>query len=318
MPPMHPKLYHATPLVESPSLNKRLGRRILVKMECHQPAGSFKIRGVSHLMLTHVRQGADHFICSSGGNAGLAVAHCAAALKVRATIVVPETTRTSVRKLLADYGASVHVRGTVWNEADQTARELCAAGGAVYVSPFDDPLLWEGHSTLVDELASQTDPPDAIVLSIGGGGLLCGVLRGMHRNGWRDVPVIAAETEGAASFAAAVAAGHPVTLDAITTVATSLGALRISDEAFGWTAKHPVFSAVLSDQEAIKGCVTLANDLRVLVEPACGVAMAAIEQGCSPLDGCQNVVMMACGGNGVDTQSLCEWAAVTAGFEQCR
>jgi L-serine/L-threonine ammonia-lyase len=299
---------HTTPIIESPTINKRLGRRILFKMECYQPTGSFKIRGISHLMLRHVAAGADHFVCSSGGNAGLAVAHCASALNVRATIFVPASTKSSVRQLLTDYGAIVHVAGRVWNEADQAAREHCASASAIYVSPFDDPLLWEGHSTVVDELVAQIARPDAVVVSVGGGGLLCGVLLGMHKNDWRDVPVIAAETEGAASFAAAVAARRPVDLEAITSIATSLGALRVSDEAFRWISRHAIHSVVVTDQEAIRSCLTFANKLRVLVEPACGAVLAAVEQGCPPLDRCKLIVVIACGGNAVSASALREWA----------
>jgi L-serine/L-threonine ammonia-lyase len=255
-----------------------------------------------------VAAGADHFVCSSGGNAGLAVAHCAAALDVRATIFVPATTKSSVQQLLTNYGAAVHVEGMVWNETDQVARDHCVAEGAVYVSPFDDPLLWEGHSTMVDELVPQIARPDAVVLSVGGGGLLCGVLLGMHKHSWRDVPVIAAETVGAASFAAAVAAGRPVALEGITSIATSLGALKVSDEAFRWTSRHPIHSAVVTDQDAIRSCLTFANELRVLVEPACGAAMAAVEQGYPPLDRCENIVVIVCGGSAVSAGALCEWA----------
>jgi L-serine/L-threonine ammonia-lyase len=306
---MHSIFHHVTPVIESPTANKRLGRRILFKMECHQPSGSFKIRGIGHLVVRHVAAGADHFVCSSGGNAGLALAHCAAALDVRATIFVPATTKSSVQQLLTNYGATVHVEGNVWNDADQAARDHCVAEGAVYVSPFDDPLIWEGHSTLVDELVPQIARPDAIVLSVGGGGLLCGVLLGMHRHGWHDVPVIAAETEGAASFAAAVAARRPVALEGITSIATSLGALKVCDEAFRWTSRHLIHSAVVTDRDAIRACLAFANELRVLVEPACGAAMAAVEQRCFAVDRCENVVVIACGGNAVGTDALCEWAA---------
>src|SRR3569833_136382 len=121
---MQSTFFHATPVIQSRAINKRLGHRILFKMECYQPSGSFKIRGISHLMVRHVAAGADHFVCSSGGNAGLAVAHCASALNVRATIFVPASTCSSVRQSLTDYGATVRVEGRVWNEADQAARAL--------------------------------------------------------------------------------------------------------------------------------------------------------------------------------------------------
>jgi L-serine/L-threonine ammonia-lyase len=136
----------------------------------------------------------------------------------------------------------------------------------------------------------------------------------MHRHGWHDVPVIAAETEGAASLAAAVAAQRPVALERITSIATSLGALKVCDEAFRWSSRHPIHSAVVTDQDAIRACLAFANELRVLVEPACGTALAAVEQGSAPLDRCENIVVIACGGSAVSTAALCEWAnSVSAG-----
>lgn len=250
-------------------------------------------------MCHYANAGAGSFISSSGGNAGLAVAFCASKLGVEATIFIPDSTAGEIRNKLRAYGANVIVEGTVWNEADVAARDNCRRG-SVYVSPFDDPFLWEGHSTMIDEAAQQVVKPGAVVLSVGGGGLLCGVLNGMHRNSWADVPVVAVETEGAASFAAAVNAGKPVTLSSMTSIAKSLGALQVCDEAFGWTSRHEIRSAVLSDQAAIVGCHEMARHFRVLVEPACGVSLAAIIRNHPALQDCDNVLLIACGGASVN------------------
>lgn len=301
------RLYIETPIAESKALNSKLARRVFMKMECYQPSGSFKIRGISHLMSVRHDEGSSHFVCSSGGNAGLAVAYCGAILRVAVTVVVPKTTSLHVRRILAEYGAEVIVSGEVWNEADAVARDLSTQKNAAYVSPFDDRLLWQGHSTLIDEAAVQCDRPDAVVVSVGGGGLLCGVLTGMHRNGWTDVPVIAVETQGSASFAAAMKAGHPVQLDAITSVAKSLGALQIADEALAWTKHHEIHSVVLSDCDAIRGCIQLADEFRVLVEPACGVSRAAVESNLVSGSHYRNVLAVICGGSAVNLGSFLEW-----------
>lgn len=102
---------------------------------------------------------------------------------------------------------------------------------------------------------SHEPKPDVVALAVGGGGLLCGVLQGLHARGWDDVPVVAAETDGAASLAAAIAAGRPVMLPAITSIATSLGARQVSARAFAWTREHAVHSAVVSDAEAVRACL---------------------------------------------------------------
>ena len=300
-------LHRLTRLLDAPALSTRLGRRALFKMESDQPPGSFKLRGIGHLMSRLARDGASRFVSSSGGNAGLAVAWSAAALGVSAVVVVPQTTSPSVRERLQAYGAEVEVEGSVWDEADARARAICAETGAAYVPPFDHPLLWEGHATLVDEAARQGPRPAAVFVSVGGGGLLCGVLEGMARNGWADVPVFAAETEGAASYAAALSAGHPVTLPAITSVAKSLGALRVAEEAVRWARRRAVRSSVVSDTEALEACIAFADHLRVLVEPACGAALASALRETAHVEGQGPLLVIACGGAAVDSASLCAW-----------
>lgn len=300
-------IYERTPVFESPLLNERAGRRILAKMECFQPSGSFKLRGMSHLMVEKVRDGADHFVSSSGGNAGLAVALCARRLAVKATVIVPRSTSSNVQHQLRALGANVLVHGDIWNEADAEARALCIRAGAVYVSPFDDPLLWAGHSTLIEEAAFQSEKPDAVVVSVGGGGLLCGTLEGLHAVGWTEVPVIATETDGAASFAAALAAGRPVPIGGISSIAKSLGALQVCEAAVEWTRRHDIRSIVLSDDDALRGVIILADIFRVLVEPACGVSLAAALMKHPALVDCSTVLVVVCGGAAVDATALHAW-----------
>lgn len=293
-------LHNWTPVLTSAKLSVRLNCRIYAKMECHQPTGSFKVRGIGHLLRTHVKGGETDFISSSGGNAGIAVAYCAAKLGVKATVVVPETTNNLILETLASYGANVFIHGKVWDQADLRAKELVAESGGIYVSPFDDSLLWDGHSTMIDECVSQIEQPDAVVVSVGGGGLLCGVLQGMHRNAWEHVPIIAVETVGADSFAASCAAGRLVTLESIRSVAKSLGACRVSPEALAWTYKHQIRNVVLPDRSAIQSCKTFAEHFRVLVEPACGVSLAAVEAHVPELNGCNSVLVIACGGAAIN------------------
>src|SRR5208283_6076665 len=107
--------------------------------------------------------------------------------------------------------------------------------------------VWKGHSSIIHEIADVGLRPGAIVVSVGGGGLLCGLLEGMHDIGWTDVPILAVETEGAASFAAAVKAGHLVTLDRITSIATTLGARTVAAQALDCTKNHPITTWQVTD-----------------------------------------------------------------------
>jgi L-serine/L-threonine ammonia-lyase len=300
-------LHVTTPLLESDAYGQP-GQRVWLKLEALQPSGSFKLRGVGHACEALAARGARRLLSSSGGNAGLAVAYAGRRLGLPVTIVVPETTLERPKALIRRQGAEVVVHGQSWMEANEHLLSLRRPDDA-FVHPFDDPLLWAGHATMIDEVAAQGPRPDAVVLSVGGGGLLCGVLEGLHAHGWTDVPVVAVETEGAASLAAAVAAGAPVTLPAITSLATSLGARRVSDRAFEWTRRHPVHPVVVSDAEAVRACLDFADDHRLVVEPACGAALAvAVRRPVPALRAAADVLVIVCGGVVATHAQLREWA----------
>lgn len=298
-------LHIHTPLIESRPLSLAAGRSIWLKLDALQPCGSFKLRGVGHACEVHHARGARHFVSSSGGNAGLAVAYAGRQLGVPVTVVVPETTTERAKELLHQEGAKVVVHGSSWQEANALAQTLVGPDDA-FIHPFDDPLLWAGHASLVDEVAATEYKPDAVVLSVGGGGLLSGVVEGLRRNGWNDVPVLAVETDGAASLHAAVQAGHPVELERLTSVATSLGAKRVADQALACVQEHPVHSVLVSDRAALEACERFLADHRVLVEPACGAALALAYEA-AKLDGYQNVLVVVCGGATATLKQIQEW-----------
>lgn len=164
---------------------------------------------------------------------------------------------------------------------------------------------------MIDEIAATGLKPGLLVVSVGGGGLLCGLLEGMHRLGWQDVPVLAVETEGAASYAAAVNAGHLVTLPAITSIATTLGARTVAEKALDWYSNHPVISWVVSDRQAVEACLRFADDHRVLVEPACGASLSVVYENAPPLEGRGSVLVVVCGGAGATRELLEKWDKVT-------
>lgn len=299
-------LHISTPLLEHRSLSARLGKQVWLKMESSQPSGSFKLRGIGLMCQRAVAQGATHLVCPSGGNAGFAAAVAGAALGVRTTILVPQTTHETVRQAIRAIGAGLVVEGSVWDETNQAALRLCNQPGAVYIPPFDHPDIWDGNATLIDEAAGQCQF-DAVICSVGGGGLLSGIVQGLHRNGLAQVPVIAVETTGAASLHAAVQAGELVTLPAINSIASSLGARRVAQQAFDWTRKHDIRSVTVSDAQAVDACLRFADDLRTLVEPACGAALAVAYQHAELLAEFKKPLIVVCGGIGVDLVKLQAW-----------
>lgn len=284
------------------------GHEVWLKLDALQPSGSFKLRGIGHACETLARQGKRRFIASSGGNAGIAVAYAGRQLSIPVTVVVPLTTTEHAQAQIRAQGAQLLVHGAVWDEANVLAQSLVDEEAA-FIHPFDDPLLWEGHASLIDEVAAAGLRPDAVVLAVGGGGLLAGVVRGLQRHGWTDVPVIAAETVGAESLAQSLAAGRRVTLDAITSVATSLGARQVCQQAFDLARVHPVRSAVVSDLQALDACLRFIDDHRLHVEPACGAALA-LAYGHSPaLQGLRRVLVVVCGGTTNTLEQLRQWQA---------
>ncbi|WP_394781173.1 pyridoxal-phosphate dependent enzyme [Undibacterium sp.] len=299
-------LHSITPLLEHRSLSAQLDKKVWLKLENTQASGSFKLRGIGVLCQRAIANGASHLVCPSGGNAGFAAAVAGAALGVRTTIVVPQTTHESVRQNIRAIGAEVIIEGSVWDEANLLALRLCEQPGAIYIPPFDHPDIWDGNATMIDELAAGFDF-DVVVCSVGGGGLMSGVVQGLHRNGLQHVPLIAVETEGAASLAAAVQAGELITLPAITSIATSLGARRVAQQALDWTRKHDIRLATVSDAQAVDACLRFANDMRMLVEPACGATLAVAYQNLPVLAGFRKPLMIVCGGIGVDQAKLQTW-----------
>ena len=266
-------LHIETPRLASHALSRAAGRPVDLKLEALQPSGSFKLRGIGHACEVYASRGARRFLSSSGGNAGIAVAYAGRALSMPVTVVVPTTTSDRAKTLIQNEGADLIVHGASWHEAHAYLLAMATADDAV-LHPFDDPLLWHGHASMIDEAARQGPKPDAVVVSVGGGGLFCGVVEGLRRNGWDDVRVVAVETEGAASLAAAIDAGRPVALTSITSIATSLGAKQVCERAYALSRVHPTTSVVVSDAAAVHACRCFVNDHRIVVEPACGAALA--------------------------------------------
>jgi L-serine/L-threonine ammonia-lyase len=220
-------------------------------------------------------------------------------------------------------GAEVHQVGENWPAADRHLREELLARDpfGVYVPPFDHPDVWDGAATLVDELATQMDEVNCIVCSVGGGGLLNGVMEGVSRNSWhgsRPPKVLAMETRGADSLNLCARTGTQAALPGITSIAISLGATKVSERSYRWLRENPqqLTSLVVDDSHAATSCVRFADDARFLVEPACGATLAVayfpdvvglrekVQDGSSKDWGSHNVVLVVCGGSAVTLDML--------------
>ena len=301
-------LHIETPLLASRPLSLASGLDVWLKLEALQPSGSFKLRGIGAACEAYAKQGKRRFVSSSGGNAGIAVAYAGRCLGLAVTVVVPETTTERAKQLIRQEQAEVIVHGKAWHEANALALSLLGDDDA-YIHPFDDPLLWQGHASMIDEVAASGLKPDAVVLSVGGGGLFSGVCEGLARNAWGQVPVFAVETAGAASLAAAMAQKQLVALDSVNTVATSLAAKQVCQRAFQWTQERPVHSHVISDRESLDACERFLADQRILVEPACGAALALAYAPTAALKQYQKVLVIVCGGVTATIDQIRQWRA---------
>ncbi|KAI9045770.1 putative L-serine dehydratase [Aspergillus affinis] len=338
-----------TPLIESAALSKTAGCKVFLKLELLQPSGSFKSRGIGFLIL-HSRldpenDGKDlHFYIASGGNAGLAAVLAARDIEVPCTVVVPHSTKPAmITKLRAIGATDVLQHGSSWFEADTYLRQNfidnqdrqpdAAKRKNIHLPPFDHPKVWEGAATMVEEIARQLPPPedstseafpaDAIVCSVGGGGLFNGVVGGLETclqsrktAAGKDVYVVATETEGAHSLAHSIQHRSLQSLPAITSQATSLGALCVAPRTLQYAQAPPagvkVVSAVGSDADAAQGVVRLADEHRLQVELACGIsvhigAMGRMRELVPDLRPESRVVVVVCGGSNVTAETIAEY-----------
>ncbi len=300
-------LHIETPLVRSQPLSLLSRKQVWLKLDALQPSGSFKLRGVGALCEDHKRKGKKRFISSSGGNAGIAVAYSGRQLGIPVTVYVPETTTARAKQLIEQEGATVVVHGASWQEANALALAHLDDDTA-FVHPFDNETMWHGHATMIDEAVQGGCVFDCVVLSVGGGGLLSGVVAGLDRNGLGKTPVVAIETVGADSLAQSVQQGARIELPAITSIATSLGAKQVCENAFKVTRSHDIRTHVVSDLDAVDACERFLFDHRILVEPACGASLAALYSAQHAiLEGFKAPLVIVCGGATATVEQLRLW-----------
>ena len=284
-----------TPLVPSVTLSERLKTNVYVKLELFQKTGSFKVRGTFNKALSMEPQPHDRGLTTvSGGNNALAVAYTARALDLAAIILMPESTPAAVIEAARGYGAEVRFAATA-AEAFAQAAEL-ERDGWTYIHPFDDPALMAGQGTIALEILDDVPQMTDLILSIGGGGLMAGV--GTVIKALKPlVRIWGVETQGADAMARSLAAGKIVTLEAITSIARSLGAPAPSERTFAMAQQFLESVTVVSDKDALDAARLLLDRLKVLAEPAASCTWAAAGRLQGQFSPGRHVVLLLSGGN---------------------
>jgi threonine dehydratase len=296
-----------TPLVRSRRLSLQLGANIFLKLETLQPTHSFKVRGAfSALTRLDAERASRGVVTASGGNHGLAVAYAASQLGIPATVYLPESATEAKLSAIRRLQPEVVIHGAAWDDANALATRVAAESGRSYVHPFDDPAVMAGQATLVAEiLADLPAPPDLIVVSVGGGGLITGILSAVSHL-CPATRVYGVETIGADSMTQSVAAGRIVELPAITSIAETLGARRTGKFQLETVASLAAGMVTVTDAQAVRALLDLLEGDKLLAEPAMSCSVAALTEGAIPVRKGQTIVVIACGAN-VGLDKVVEW-----------
>ncbi|MEO8050949.1 MAG: threonine/serine dehydratase [Acidobacteriota bacterium] len=284
-----------TPLTASAVLSERLKTNVYVKLELFQKTGSFKVRGAFNKVLgLKAEERGRGLVAVSGGNHAQAVAYAARTLALKSVILMPETTPANYVDATRGYGAEIHFAATVgaaFAEVEQYERE-----GWAYIHPFDDPAVIAGQGTIGLEILDDVPQVTDIVVSVGGGGLIGGIATAV-RSLKPTVRVWGVETEGADCMSKSLAAGKIITLDAITSIARTLGAPAPSEMTLAMAQSLLESVTVVSDAEALAALRFLLERLKVLTEPAASCTLAAADRLKDQFSKERHVVLVLCGGN---------------------
>jgi len=268
-----------TPLDTAPQLSRRLDNTVLFKREDLQSVFSFKLRGafnkIAGLDEASRQRGV---ICSSAGNHAQGVALAAQRLGLRATIVMPTTTPSIKVAAVTALGGNVVSHGDTYDDAYQHALTLAERDDLVFIHPFDDADVIAGQGTIGMEILQQLDqPPDAVFVPVGGGGLIAGIGAYLKQMA-PSVQIIGVEPADAASMHAALQHGSPVTLEHVGIFADGVAVRRVGDETFRICQQVVDEIVLVSTDEICAAIKDIFEDSRVVMEPAGALAVAGLKR----------------------------------------
>jgi threonine dehydratase len=291
-----------TPIFDwhTPELSELLSpdTSLQIKLELFQHTNSFKPRGALNVILHADKDKLKNgIVAASGGNHGIAVAYAAKTLGHQAKIVIPLAASPLRRARCEYYGAEV-IPAENLGHALQLAEEIQNAEGRLFVHPFEGIYTEQGTATVAAEWVEQTRyaPLDAIIIPVGGGGLIAG-MGSYFKQVWPDVKIYGAEPMGAPTLYQALKRGRPVQLDKINTIADSLAVPQARPYSFGIIQRVVDEIVLLSDDDMRHAMHRLFNDMKLVTEPASAAGLAALTGPLRKRLLGKRVGIIACGSN---------------------
>jgi threonine dehydratase len=291
-----------TPLLTSRQLNEMSGFDVRLKAEMFQRVGSYKIRGpLNKFALMPEEQKRRGVVCSSAGNHAQGVALAARIHGIRAVVCMAANATPAKIAATRGYGADVVLHGSIWDEANEKAQELVRTEGLTYVHPFDDEQLIAGQGTLGLEVIQDWPGLDAIVVPIGGGGLISGVAMAVKGHNPR-VRVIGVESSDGPAMQRSVQSGRLETIEC-RTVIDGLRVRRVGEINFDVVRRYVDDIVTLPDREIFDAMIWVMERCKLVVEGAAAAPVAALLHGLVKLPAGSKVVAVLSGGN-VNLDSL--------------
>lgn len=293
-----------TPLLPAPALSERCGREVLLKAECLQHTGSFKVRGAAARL--EALEGAGRrrgVVACSSGNHGRAVAFVAGRLGIPATVYVPEWVDEVKLAGIRAAGAEAVLEGSTFDESEAAARAHVRAEGLAYVSAYDDPWVIAGQGTIALEILEQCggSPPSHVLVPLSGGGLVGGIAAAFReRLGERAPEVVAVSAERAAVMLASVRAGRPVELFEEETLANALAGGIGLDNRYSFALVRDLVDehVTVSEAQIAEAMRWAAERAHLVVEGGGAVALAALlARAWRPPASGRGIVVVLSGGN---------------------
>ena len=286
-----------TPLIHSDYFSEILQCDLFFKLENIQHTGSFKVRGALSKVLSLPRKERKKIlITASGGNHGLGVCYAGNMVNMKTLVYLPTTTPPMKIEKIKSLGGEVILHGDVWDEANEEAMKEASEKDMIYVHPFSDEDVMKGQGTIALEILSENPEIDIFICSIGGGGLISGIARYVKAVD-PSIRVYGVETRGADAMYQSITADKIVTLEAITSIAESLGAKRVTEKSFHYVKHFVDGLCVVTDSQAIEAIFEILQHEKQLVEPASSCNLAALLTNQIPDLTRKNIAVVLCGGN---------------------